>query len=651
MRRIALVALATSLAGCDMLGAAFTPAADRVNAAFPIPEELDIARARLVAALEADKPAQARATQEFGQLLNVRALTCSAASPPGRFETPAQLKVRLKDTACFARQDVALDEWVGLRRLAVALRAPALVPAAPLPTKAPLPGSAEPVAGAVLATEANVLALRGFQQKFTVVQVPTGKTLSTINAPDVSGRPASLSPNGRLLAVPGSKSLRVFDVDTGKLLWATEQSTEVVGWLPQVDVVVLSQAGTGTPQLLDTRLGRIETYPAPEKRLTWSAPLAGTDLLVGSATTATLMQHKRDANGGLDVTAARQWSLQGNAYATPPWLMAQGKKLVYQSNRDLGWLDLDSGQQGTWQLSAVSPSAFVKVDETQLAFDSTVAGVPGMATRILDIEAQTVQTARDLSERDGQLLPLGSRAGWLKRGNGVLALGGAMQGDNPQPLDRFISDAQLAQQLAKVNEASAAQEMPSERQALIEQLSRQVRAANTASAIRDGLPRETVEAIRRGELPRVTAAGAPAALRSPQPAPMLQDVPANAVVAVVGVYEPTSRPATPSRSPGNVRINVGAGSAPLVLVLSSYEPVNWVIQSSGRKIAAVLLSGYNESMVNGQGAAPVLRIGSRSVYKIESPEYLLLQRDIARYVAAPVRTFQGSYKGGEFSVQ
>jgi hypothetical protein len=89
----------------------------------------------------------------------------------------------------------------------------------------------------------------------------------------------------------------------------------------------------------------------------------------------------------------------------------------------------------------------------------------------------------------------------------------------------------------------------------------------------------------------------------------------------------------------------------VVLALSSYEPVTWVINSNKRKISAILLSGYYESSVVGHGNTQVLKIGGKYAYKIDSPEYLHLKQDIARYVSNPVQSFQGRYTAREFMVQ
>lgn len=90
----------------------------------------------------------------------------------------------------------------------------------------------------------------------------------------------------------------------------------------------------------------------------------------------------------------------------------------------------------------------------------------------------------------------------------------------------------------------------------------------------------------------------------------------------------------------------------MVLVLSSYEAVNWVLsQSTSSRLAAVLVSGYGASSVAGQGKAQVLRIGSTYAYAAGSSEYVRLRQAVTQYTGSrEIKSFQGSYKGSEFSV-
>lgn len=595
LRSFVLLAALLCLGGCDRMSAAFTPATDRINAAFPLPDELQTASTRLFASLEADKPAKQVTADQLGQLLKVRALTCTATSPVGRFDTAANIKSKVADLTCFRQQDAQLDEWIAVRRIGMALRDAPVYPLAPLPAKGLLPNFAENVSTVLAASDANVMVVRG-HQRFTAVQLPGGKQFSSFPVPEQTSRQPSLSPNGRLLAVPVGKGLRILEVATGNLLWSTEKYSDVIAWLPQLEVVVLTQAGTSSPQFMDARRGTLEPYPAAEKSLTWSLPMDGGKLLVGSPTTVSLMRHARGVNDAMDIVPVRQWTLPGyRSPGTLPHLMNQGKKLVYARGSEVGWLNLETGEQGAWQVFG-SGSTIAKVSDTSILFDSRMPGAtPGTTagTQVLDVEKMLIANAKDLDARDGQLFSLAPRTGYLKRSNNAVVIGGSVEGENPTDLERLIADAQLAQQLAKLNE------------------------------------------------PRVK--------------PLLDNVPEDARLSVIGVYEPevsTVRSGGGGNKTGNIKVNVGPGKTPVVLALSSYEPVTWVISnSSGRKISAILLSGYYESTVAGQGNAQVLKIGRTHAYSMDGPDYVRLKQDLARYVSNPVTSFQGGYKGREFMVQ
>ena len=659
LRHLALVCAFTVLAGCDQISAGFTPTSERINTAFPLPDTLQISRNALTTSLEGNKAAQQAVNEQYAKLMNVRALTCTAQTPIGRFDSAVKIKTKVTDLDCFQKQDVRLAEWLSLQRLALVMAQPALVPLSVLPAKALLPNINDSGGQVAVASAANVMVVKG-SQRFSVVQLPGGKQLGSFAVPEQTYRPAVLSANGRVLAVPtGSRNLRLIEVETGNVLWNTDEYADLIAWLPQVDAALLTQTNTGVPYLLDIKNGKIDIYPAAEKKLNWalSTPAASGKYLVGSGQTASLMQLTREASGALEAAPLKQWRLTGNSSSSAtPFFMNQGNKLVYQSGQDLGWLDLQTEQQGTWQLSAINASGFSKLDEQTILFDTYAMGTTPAASRLLDITQGTVSTVKNLDARDGALVSLLPRNGYLKRGNSAITIGSAVEVETPQPLDTLVSEALLARQLARVTavSASAENDANSDRSRNHEQLSAQVRAMNAAAAVRDGLPRDVIEAIRRGS--GGNSGSAAAAPLPPGAKAMLTDVPANARVLVVGVYEGASAPGVASaagpggRKPGSVRINVQPGNTPVVLVLASYESVRWVINSNGRKISAILTSGYEPSTITGGDTSKMLKIGSRYAYKIDSNEYNQLKQDIARYVSNPVTTFQGSYKGQDFSV-
>ena len=368
--------------------------------------------------------------------------------------------------------------------------------------------------------------------------------------------------------------------------------------------------------------------------------------LVGTSQTVSQMDISRTAQGVLEASPLLQWRLSGNGLsANTPFLMDDGNKLVYQSGSDLAWFNLADQQQGVWQLSALRAYGFAKLNEKAIAFETSASGTSPATTRVLTIDNNQVAVAKNMDVRDGTLVSLRPRSGYLKRSDSSVTIGTTAEVEAPQALDTIVSEALLARQLAKVEmQSGTSSDAPDN--PYYEQLARQMRALNAASAARNGLPRNVIESMRNGSnyasnTPSLTAVK-----------PLLADLPSNARVSVVGVYEGTANPAANNlpHMPGNVRINVQPGSTPLVLVLASYEPVMWSVNTNGRKINKILVSGYYDSNVVGATNTPVIKIGSRYAYKLGSNEYNQLKQDIARYVENPIQLFQGAYTGREFSV-
>ena len=661
LRFLAFACVCTALAGCDQISAGFTPAIEKINTAFPLADELQTSRNTLLTSLQEDKAAKQLITEQYNKLMNVRALLCTTKTPIGRFDNVAKIRGKVTDIDCFQKQDVQLAEWIALRRLAFTLAKPPLAALTDLPAKALLPNYAEYTGHIAVAASANVIAVRG-PQRFSIVQLPGGKQISSFQAPEQTYKMPMLSPNGRVLALPvGNRNLRMIEVETGNLLWDTEEYSDLITWLPQLEAAILTQTAAGSPQLLDLRSGKIDPYPATEKQITWALgmPAASGKYLVGSGQTASLMDINRAANGALEAAPIKQWRLSGKGVSSTPFLMDNGNKIVYPSSQDLNWLDMQTEKQGMWQLSAVNAHGFSKLNEQAILFDATASGTAA-ATLVLDITQETVASAKNLGPKDGTLMSLAPRAGYLKRSSSAVIIGSEVELEAPQKLDKFVAESQLARQLARLNSMTAANPetepaVSPERQSYLESLSRQVRAMNTAGAIRDGLPRDVVESIRKGYGPNSANNSAVAGFGSmPVVKPMLANIPENAKVSFIGVYEAASTTQVVQTVQGNktgsVRITVAPGSIPLVLVLTSYEPVRWHIVAGDRKISAILLSGHSDSSVIGQGNAQVLKIGSGYAYKMDSPAYMRLKKDIAQYTAAPIQSFQGSYKGQDFSV-
>jgi hypothetical protein len=141
---------------------------------------------------------------------------------------------------------------------------------------------------------------------------------------------------------------------------------------------------------------------------------------------------------------------------------------------------------------------------------------------------------------------------------------------------------------------------------------------------------------------------APAATSaSAEAIPEVPAIPKDAHVSMIGVYEPKTKKRG-SHEPAPITINVAAGKAPLALVLTSYEPVQWTIVNQGRPISAVMLSGFYPSTVTGTDAKTV-QLGRMYVYEERGEQYEKLRAKVAFHAPGPIR-FQGGYYGSEFFV-
>lgn len=443
IRHLSLIVLSLALSGCDLLRSGLMDPAEKINAAFPLPQGLAHAQEQLLADPQLE-PAEAEALrQEYEQLLQGRATACSHNASPGRLDTLADLRRTLTDSACFHEHDLALQEWVGLRRFMLAMRKPAPGPLEPLPVHATLPKTPEPAIEVIAAREANVVVLRGATGRLTTVELPSGKTLGSFAAPAPTGRPATLSPNGHVLAVPIPNALRMLDPETGDTLWTTSRFTEVTAWLPEVDATLLAPGNSQQPAVLDQRSGSIEPYPLALPALTWSVAVAADGKarqVMGNADSAYVIDHSRDDDGSIDAVLVTRRALPGKGLTGPPPLvMDNGRKLVFSSGNDLGWVDLDGNDSaGAWNLSPLRGRGFAKNSETTVYLDIGTPGRDG-GPRLLDIDRATLSRVEAGAPQAGELVPLAGRDGWVRRDRAVTLGHGAAPDGPPEPIGQVIA--------------------------------------------------------------------------------------------------------------------------------------------------------------------------------------------------------------------
>jgi hypothetical protein len=160
------------------------------------------------------------------------------------------------------------------------------------------------------------------------------------------------------------------------------------------------------------------------------------------------------------------------------------------------------------------------------------------------------------------------------------------------------------------------------------------------------------------------------------PAPLNKRATTPAMVHVVGVYEGTywNKARFGFRLPqqGTVTVKVGDVKGPVILVLTSYEPVLWQVEAPRGTVVQVIASGYYKQAVEGLNrSVPVTLIS----YEGKDREYFYAYRKEARLdesdhereetkrkydrlvervkalTGRGITNFQGTYSGDTFEVR
>jgi len=610
------------------------PIAAKVNAAYPPSAEVQVAQERLLALLGDDAKAKDDLRARADARMTLRALTCAKDASISRTASLASVRALGLDRDCFRAQDVGLQSLYGVRAVGVLLARTPLRPFRPTGSIASLPGGKLPsVVSGTIARDANVAVLRDSRGDGMVVEIPGATPIAPLPRAIAADASSSLSPNGRVFATratPMQPGLAFYDSESGNKIWEESQGSRVLDWLPEVGGFLIADRNGGT-LVADGLTGSIEPHSLAPKGSSYSAHLSGPPArsLLGTERQFVLVEHVRTAQG-IQSSLVKEYRIETGHGVTSgdPVPMQAGRRVVFASVRDIGWLDLDDGTSGVWKSAPYFGIPFAKLDETHIMFDS-IDENDRMTLRpwSFDIAAQTVAPI-DLGGPRGLIVNIGDRVGFMRRGEAAW-FGDQVRTGTARPLDDVLAAYQLQLQLAKLKAQSEGED----------------RSRDPMMAPgRTGL--EAAVAAQRAQQDAAIAARAAAT-------PGMSDVPADAQVHMVGIYEGKA----PAGSSGgrdvkrHVRVSVRPLSRPIVLVLASYEPVTWIVSNSGARIAAVLLSGYSPSTVVGVGNTPVLRIGTAYAYSRDGGNYTQLSRAVALYTGTrEIKSFQGVYAGSEFSV-
>jgi hypothetical protein len=598
------MALLAACAPGDQVGP-WSPTEARINAAYPLAEPLrhNVELLRQAGAGEPGKDFAARLEAR----LKLRALNCAQDYSPSLFATAASIRKDLGRTSCFAEADAELTRWTGLLRAGIALALPPLKPVGKAPPATIVADGF--ISGAAFASAAPFVLLDvGPGQTLQVLDTETSKPV--FREPAASAKIGQLSPNGRLFTVGDGERTRIRDTETGTVLVELPSvRSYTFHWLDARTAIFVRNAGGEKPFLIDFTSGAEVPVPWLSGGIQRASAVPGTPdqyvVLDGRSLTKVALQR-----GGVqpEVSLVAERAAPGVYWAlNTSGLTADGTRFFGAHGGalrlvNLATLDLESVpfEPFTLQLALPTPDA----DKVLVTGYLQGGGGEGPRALLYSISRRTVAPidTRQLASTRYAYVPPSNRQGLIA--DRRIELVDALPVQEEAPLERFAAD-------------------------LVNQANERKLAAFA-----------TQQALVGGTAPG--AAGAP-----------LADIGRTAQVEAIGVYQgATGTPqAGGMRRPGAVEVRLRRSARPLVLVLSSYEPVRWVlVPEPGAQLAAVLVSGYYPSQVAGAGSARVIMAGDAYAYKQDSGQYEALNRQVLRFVGKGIGLFQGRYEGSNFSV-
>ena len=611
MKCMALACLLSTTA-CQRFGSP----EDRINSAVPPSEAATRSRQAFDAFARAQSYDAGRIDKEFRDRLKMRALECAHGYSPSLLQSEEQIRDQLSDKDCFEKFDRSLAQWIGLRHAGLLLAAP---PLRPIPTQeiAPYLVASERISEASFARQAGIAVLHTGKQH-EVFDLGSGERLQQI-AREGRNFVVDISDNGRLLSLNQDQATVVLDLEQGKpLLQLDDVRDQRLFWVGQAGALYVPE-DQRSPLFVDLLNGRQSPIPASiaNVRMLAPTPVTGRYALLGSNHHAAI-DVKGDAQGWNATLAQEADAEQTVGHWPRTNLSADAGTYIGQQNGpallDLRTLAVDKIDLKPLMTSMVVPTA--NPDAIYLfGHYRTATGIEHQA--LLYSASERTLAPVEIGKRLSSTM---TYIPSIKRN--------ALRDDFKLTLLPRVQTSQ-----APIDAAAYLRQLPVVEPEILS------RADNDAAL------EAALRAFRSNQAP---AGQRPAAVDRD-----LAALASNALIETVGVYEGEGAvhgAGSAARTPGTVQVMVKRGQ-PVILVLTSYEPVNWIVKPEpGAKVLAVLHGGYHPSQVYGAGGARIINLGRTYAYKRSDAGFNPLDAEVRQRSGKGIERFQGNYRGSFFRV-
>jgi hypothetical protein len=587
---------------------------DRINEAMPLAKAAAFARTELLR-LADDAGVLAQILSELAAKLRVRAIDCAQGYSPGPLTSREEIAAHFGATDCFQRRDDELVRWMGWMRVGITLRMP---PLRPIPATVPqyLAGG-DYIQQVKFAANAGVVLL-WTNRNIEVLDLGSGKRIARIEGAggDALGE---LSPNGRILplSAPGGTSL--IDVETGESLARVDALyPQDFAWLGS-ERALIHRAALISSFTIDFDSGTenpLKISKEPIDRVIPSLSAPG-EFLALTGTSA--MRVKVGAGPGeerLTLLDARPFKIQ-NWMRNAGVLNSDGRYYVIAA-QDLNFVSTRNLMTTPVAIAPFEVRIVVPLPDPDLILlNGENPGInpnTGWRQYVYSYSRQTFSPLDRTDMKDGRIvyLPTVRKIGIITQ-NRIALVDSLPVGPAISHTD-FVTTMNLEQE--------------QHREAMAQQGRGPVRVQT--------LPGSRIVMQTSGSsYPPTSQAGA-------------------SVIEGIGIQQSGNAISKPDGTrEGLVVVHVKRGDGtPIALVLSSHEPVRWMLSlERGAAVSAIMTAGPQNSEVQGAGSIAVTHISDAGASQTNSPEFERLQTDVTRAAGARINHFQGAAVGGEFVIE
>lgn len=464
------------------------------------------------------------------------------------------------------------------------------------------------------------IAMLKTQNSVNIIDLYSGQALSKQNI--TNGTMGQLSPNGRLYTAGNGTGTRIYDAETGDQMGEFPSvNVQNFFWLDNRIALYYERGNqnVSTASMLDFTTGTTTSFDGINSEIIQIFPdtVKQGEYIVVLKQSALRIAVSNEANAKIIVKQVIPLSRSG--WDRRAGTTSDGKS-IFRSSQELEFISIADLQISKLDLKPFQLQTVAATADPNVLIITGRASATGGSRYLLALSQKTIAPIQESTIAPGRLVYIPSIKKNAIVSESRLVLLDKIDSNAPQSVYQFVGEMTLAQSEYKLK--------------MFEQQQNALRQMQNSGSL--------------------SQLGHPSAYSSQtfaQSKPEWADADSikDASIQAVGIYQ--GKTVGGSKNRPYIQIRVRPSSKPIVLVLSSYSAVRWIVTPErGARISTVLVSGYESSDVIGAGQARILRLGSDYAYERSSPQYQKLDDKVYRFLGRRIGTFQGLYEGENFSV-